>query len=181
MYNKLQLHPTQKQFLLSGSTDGLVNIFNTMISEEEEALYQTINHGASIHHSGFLSEVDVFAISHDERFSTTQMIIDINEDIEEPPPIHFGDLREKLGCEYVANVLARPGGGAVVGVGNHSQETFDLIQLANEPPWTFKQESTVNLYEAHGSDIVRSFCFLDEHKIIVTAGEDGQIKAWRSG
>jgi hypothetical protein len=104
---------------LSGSTDGLVNLYDTKISEEEDALYQTINHGSSIHHAGFLTDVDVFALSHDEKFSMYEMITNPAEDVEEPPPVNFGDLRERLGCEYVANILPRPGGGAVAGMGSH--------------------------------------------------------------
>jgi len=104
---------------LSGSTDGLVNLFDTKILEEEDALHQTINHGSSIHHAGFLTDVDIFALSHDEKFSMYEMITNPEETIEEPPPVHFGDLRERLGCEYVANILPRPGGSAVVGIGSH--------------------------------------------------------------
>jgi SEL1 protein len=33
--------------------------------------------------------------------------------------VNFGDLREKLGGEYVANVLPRSDGGAVAGIGMH--------------------------------------------------------------
>jgi hypothetical protein len=105
--------------LLSGSTDGLVNIFDTNIPEEDDALYQTINHGSSIHHAGFLTDVDVFALSHDEKLSMYEMITNTEETVEEPPPVHFGDLRERLGCEYVANILPRPGGSAVAGIGSH--------------------------------------------------------------
>lgn len=105
--------------LLSGSTDGLVNLFDTKILEEEDALHQTINHGSSIHHAGFLTDIDIFALSHDEKFSMYEMITNPEETVEEPPPVHFGDLRERLGCEYVANILPRPGGSAVVGIGSH--------------------------------------------------------------
>lgn len=38
---------------------------------------------------------------------------------KEERTVNFGDLREKLGGEYVANVLSRPDGGAVAGVGTH--------------------------------------------------------------
>ncbi len=41
------------------------------------------------------------------------------EGVEEPSPSHFGDMREVLDGEYVANVLSRPDGGAVIGVGCH--------------------------------------------------------------
>ena len=118
-FPKLQFHPTRPQILLSGSTDGLVNIYNTTIADEEEALHQTINHGASIHHSNFLSDIDIFALSHDEKFSMYELVTNPEEGVEEPPPVRFGDMREKLGGEYVANVVKRPDGGAVVGVGSH--------------------------------------------------------------
>jgi len=156
-----------------------VNIYNINIADEEEALHQTINHGASIHHSNFLSDTDIFALSHDEKFSMYELVTNPEEGVEEPPPVHFGDMREKLRGEYVANVVRRPDGGAVVGVGSHSREGFDLLQLKNSPPWTFGLESKVTLSRAHGSEIVRSFCFLDSHKTVLTCGEDGQIKAWK--
>ncbi len=117
--SQLQFHPSRPQVLLSGSTDGLVNIYNTTIADEEEALHQTINHGASIHHSNFLSDVDIFALSHDEKFSIYELVTNPEEGVEEPPPVHFGDMRKKLGGEYVANVIRRPIGGSVIGVGIH--------------------------------------------------------------
>jgi WD40 repeat protein len=116
---ELQFHPTQPQILLSGSTDGLVNIYNTTIADEEEALHQTINHGHSIHHADFLSETDIFALSHDENFSMYELVTNPEEGVEEPSPVHYGDMREMLSGEYVANVLRRPDGGAVIGVGIH--------------------------------------------------------------
>ena len=115
--------------MLSGSTDGLVNIYNSTISDEEEALYQTINHGASIHHANFLSEVDIFALSHDEKFSMYELVTDPEEGVDEPPPVHYGDMREKLGGEYVANVLTRPNAGAVIGFGTHRSEFAIVLCL----------------------------------------------------
>lgn len=96
-----------------------MNLYNTTITEEEDALHQTINHGSSIHHAGFLNDVDIFALSHDEKFSIYEMVTNPEETVEEPPPRDFGDLREHLSCEYVANVISRPGGGAVAGIGTH--------------------------------------------------------------
>lgn len=48
-----------------------------------------------------------------------ELVTNPEEGVEEPAPVHFGDLREKLGGEYAANVLRRPDGGAVVGIGTH--------------------------------------------------------------
>lgn len=89
------------------------------MSEEDDALHQTINHGSSIHRAGFLDDLYIYALSHDEKFAIYPMITDTEAAVEEPPSIQFGDLRERLGCEYVANVLDRPGGGGVIGIGNH--------------------------------------------------------------
>jgi hypothetical protein len=166
-----------------------VNIYNTTVTDEEEALHQTINHGASIHHSNFLSDVDIFALSHDEKFSMYELVTSPEEGVEELPPVHFEDLREKLGGQYVANVMRRPDGTSAIGVGTHkyvlarytykiilgiryiancySRESFDLIQLKNSPPWSFMPESKVTLPGAHGSEIVRSFCFLDSVRISI--------------
>ena len=117
----LQFHPSRRQTLLSGSTDGLLNIYNTTIIDEEEAILQTINHGHSIHHANFLSDVDIFALSHDENLSMYGLVTTTEEGGEEerPAAVHFGDMRGLLGCEYIANVRRRPDGGAVIGAGSH--------------------------------------------------------------
>ena len=96
-----------------------MNIYNTTIADEEEALHQTINHGHSIHHANFLNDIDIFALSHDEKFSMYELVTNPEEGVEEPSPVHFGDMRDLLGGEYIANVLRRPDGGAVIGVGTH--------------------------------------------------------------
>ena len=159
-----------------------MNIYDTTVSEEEDALHQTINHGHSIHHANFLNDTDIFALSHDEQFSMYELVTDIGEGIEEPPPVNFGDVRELLGGEYAANVVRRFDGSAVLGIGSHryalehignddrsesrlmsySRESFDLVQFKKNPSWVFGvPEEKVNLIGAHGSEIVRSFCFLD--------------------
>ena len=116
---ELQYHPNIPSILLSGSTDGLLNLFDTEVTEEDDALHQTINHGSSIYHAGFLTDANIFALSHDEKFSIYEMVTNPEETVEEPAPVHFGDLRERLRCEYVVNILPRPGGSAVAGIGSH--------------------------------------------------------------
>lgn len=60
-----------------------------------------------------------------------------------------------------------------------SRIKFDLVQLKGDPKWTFAPDERITLDRAHGSDVVRSFCYFDEHRIIFTGGEDGKVKAWK--
>lgn len=117
---ELQFHPTLPNCLLSGSTDGLVNVYDVSISDEDDALVQVQNHGSSISHAGFLSGSDFFALSHDETFSIYRLNEE-GESTDEPYfPTVFGDLREKLDCEYLVDVIPSDGGvEAIVGAGSH--------------------------------------------------------------
>lgn len=90
--------------MLSGSTDGLVNLYDINIQDEDDTLLQVINHG-SVHHAGFLSEDAVYALSHDETFSIHPITNPDSEADSDPNPIQFGDLRPRLHCEYVVQAL----------------------------------------------------------------------------
>ena len=97
---------------MSGSTDGLVNIYDTTITDEDEALLQVINHG-SVHHAGFLSDRTVFALSHDEHFSV-HPVTDPDDPNQDPEPVNFDDVRESLNCEYVAELCIGSQGPYIV-------------------------------------------------------------------
>lgn len=63
-----------------------------------------------------------------------------------------------------------------------SKQGFELVFLAKNPSgegWALDRENSVGLPGAHGEEIVRSFCFFDEAHVVYTAGEDGNVKAWR--
>lgn len=51
--------------------------------------------------------------------------------------------------------------------------------MAKSPAWGFSAETSVGLPGAHGSELVRSFCVFDQEQTVFTAGEDGQVIAWR--
>lgn len=106
---QVEFHPSNKNILMSGSTDGLVNIYDTTIEDEEDALKQVINHG-SIHHAGFLGDGAVYALSHDESFAIHPLDNFAEEAPAPPSPIQFGDVRQLLGCSYAVQVLSGQGG-----------------------------------------------------------------------
>lgn len=161
----VRFHPMHKNTLLSGSTDGIINIFNTDIADEDDAVYQTINHESSIHRTGFLSEKRVFALSHMETMSIYQ-VANPDENVEEPTPNNFGDLREKWQCQYVSDYS-----DGYFLVGTNAESKLKLIPFANEAAGT-----PIHLDGAHGEEVVRGFSF---HKnFVYTGGEDGLVKMW---
>ncbi|OJD26146.1 hypothetical protein ACJ73_02473 [Blastomyces percursus] len=173
---ELQFHPTWRNVLLSGSTDGLVNIYDTTISDEGEALLQVVNHG-SIHRAGFLGEHAIYALSHDEVFSV-HPLNNPDENAVEPAPIQFGNLRPVLQNDYVAQVLDGRGATFVVS-GKISEQRLDLTPLVCSPKFDFDLANTWRLPGAHGEELVRSIFLDDNSKSIFTCGEDGHVRSWK--
>ena len=94
---ELVFHPSLPSQLVSGSTDGLINMYDTFKTDEDDAIVQTINHG-SINHITFLSNGVLAAVSHDEIFGA----YDVSNDASEGKVI--GDVRARLDCQYVIDV-----------------------------------------------------------------------------
>ncbi|CAG8408000.1 unnamed protein product [Penicillium salamii] len=171
---ELQYHPTRSTILLSGSTDGLANIYDTTVIDEDEALVQVINHG-SIHHAGFLSDRAIFALSHDELFSV-HPATDPDDATEEPEPVQFGDLRDPLGCEYIAQLCL--GAQPYIAAGNKMEQRLDLVPLVSEP-WSLDRENLWRLPGAHGEEVVRSVYLDEPSSSVFTCGEDGYVRVWK--
>ena len=93
-----------------------MNICDTRISDEDEVVIQAFNHGASIHHAGFLSNTEAYALSHDEKIA----LYDMAEDQEKGSAmLDFGDVRAVLDCQYVANLSPKLNQvGAILGAGS---------------------------------------------------------------
>ncbi|KAF3395207.1 putative WD repeat-containing protein [Talaromyces pinophilus] len=174
---ELQFHPTRKNVLLSGSTDGLVNLYDINIQDEDDTLLQVINHG-SVHHAGFLSEDAVYALSHDETFSIHPITNPDSEEGNYPSPIQFGDLRPKLQCEYVVQALGT-NQGTYLAAGNTTEKRLDLFPITPSPKWDFGYTNVWRLPDAHGEEIVRAVYLDEQSRTVFTGGEDGIIRAWR--
>ncbi|PHH61460.1 hypothetical protein CDD81_368 [Ophiocordyceps australis] len=172
----LSTHANLPSALVSASADGLVGLHDMRIVDEDEATLLTHNLGASVHRAGFLSSEMLFALSSDELFALYP--------IGHGKTLEFGDLRKVLSCRYVADVLPKTdGSGAMLGAGNQGNHAFNLIRLSRTSvtDWSFDPAASVRLPGAHGAEVVRAYCFFDEHQLVFTAGEDGNIRAWRPG
>ncbi|CBY01526.1 hypothetical protein LEMA_P003130.1 [Plenodomus lingam JN3] len=179
----LQLHPAHPTLLLSSSTDGLINIFDTSIAEEDDALYQVINHGSATAHAGFMyPSTDMYALGTDETVSFYALQSQKEEE-EEPSPKVLGDVREALGCEYLVD-MHWMGRQPYVAAGKHSEQKLDLIPITkgdNGPlDYSFNLQGKMQLPNAHGEEIVRDL-FTDTHThTTYTCGEDGSVRAWKA-
>ncbi|KAF2496753.1 hypothetical protein BU16DRAFT_525889 [Lophium mytilinum] len=167
---------------MSGSTDGLVNLFDTRKPDEEEALYQVINHSSAIHHAGFLNETDIYALGTDETLSFYRLQSE-DDSVVEPAPRVLGDVREGMGFEYVVKLMEVGGEACVVG-GSHSSQHLDLIPLrrpTGDVPldWTYDVEKRARLPGGHGEEIVRDVYSDMPSQTTYTCGEDGFVRAWK--
>lgn len=173
----LSLHPANPSVLLSGSTDGLVNLYDTSFSDGDDALIQVFNHGSSIAHADFLSDHEVFALSHDEIFSVYETG-ELDQDEGRQSVQAFGDLRPQLECEYIVDLVSSEASGPVLGAGSYrfamqfmlftlsllvsSVQHLDIVPLQNPSSWTLDKSKAIRLPGAHGEEIVRSICFGDD-------------------
>lgn len=139
-------------------------------------MVQVINHG-SVHHAGFLNDRTIYALSHDEVFSI-HPATDPDEQSQDPQPVQFGDLRQPLGCEYVAQ-LCFGGQQPYIAAGNKAEKRLDLVPLLSTPSWQFDQNNVWHLPGAHGEEIVRSVYLDEQSNTVFTSGEDGFVRTWK--
>lgn len=99
----------------------------------------------------------VYAVSHDEQMSiyTISQAAEAEGSSGGDGPVVFGDVRPRLSCEYVVNVL-RTDAGAVIAAGSQSASTLDLSPLKLASQWDFDIPETLRLPEAHGGEIIRA-------------------------
>jgi WD repeat-containing protein 89 len=111
----LDFHPNGSGYILAGGDDGQVSIFDSGIAEEQDSLIQGFSHGP-IHKAGYLDQNSIYALSSDQDLALHPAFNDSRA--EEPVPIQLGDLRPKIPCEYVIDVV-RTGPESVIAAGSH--------------------------------------------------------------
>ncbi|TKA74018.1 hypothetical protein B0A55_06175 [Friedmanniomyces simplex] len=171
---QLAFHPSQPHVLLSGSTDGLVSLFDINQAEEEDALQQVLNPRSAVHCAGFLTPDQAYVLTTDEQF----LIHPLQEPAEGVPPtpaVDFGDLRPKLDCMYAVDLLRQPDGQPVMACGHTGQRTLSLVPLTGPEPWGFG--GALQLPGAHGEEVVRDVLLAGDGAF--SCGEDGWVRVWR--
>lgn len=169
----IKFHPSDVNILLSGSTDGYTNIYDLKQDEEEDALHQVINY-ASIHSCGWLSPKRIYTLSHMETFAIHELN-DKSDELREPQPLDFGDVRKAWDCDYVVDIYP---GLIATGKTQENAGELRLIPFKNEKIYT---EKCFVIPHAHGDEVVRDI-FISAHQsdMLYSCGEDGYVKIWKS-
>ncbi|SGZ51929.1 CIC11C00000000260 [Sungouiella intermedia] len=168
----IKFHPSYN-YLMSGSTDGCVNIYNLDEPDEDEALHQVVNF-ASVHSCHFTGKNRISVLSHMETlgfFELNSTDYDVND---EPPPNDLGDVRSLWpNCEYVVDI-----GRDHVFYGANLRSSLTVIPFDAENE-TFAVGSAISFPGAHGEEVVRDGILIPNTNKAITCGEDGTIKAWQ--
>ncbi|CAK7890879.1 hypothetical protein CAAN1_01S00914 [[Candida] anglica] len=168
----IKFHPTLSQYLMSGSTDGYVNVYDLNQADEEDALHQVINY-ASVHSCHFTQERRIAVLSHMETVAFYELNNTNYEEIEEPAPNDLGDVRSTWpDCEYIVDIY--PG---FVAYGANTQQKLSLYPFDSAKE---KVDLTRPVWfpNAHGEEVVRDVLAIPGTKSVLTCGEDGNIRSW---
>ncbi|GAB1734849.1 hypothetical protein NU195Hw_g9082t1 [Hortaea werneckii] len=181
----LSFHPGDPSCVMSGSTDGLVSVFDGNEADEEEALKVVLNPRSAVHCAGFLSPEEVYVLTTDEQFvvyplPSTAEGGDVGggDGGGGKAEQDFGDVRGKLGCMYVINLLRQPGDEQpLIAYGHNEQQRLEVVQLASGGgggQWEFGPR--VDFPGAHGEEVVRDM-LVGEGRAW-SCGEDGCVRVW---
>lgn len=169
----VKFHPSDPNVLLSGSTDGYTNIYDLRQDEEEDALHQVINY-ASIHSCGWLSPKRIYTLSHMETFAIHELN-DKTDELREPRPLDYGDVRRPWDCDYVIDVYP---GFLATGNSKEGSTYLKLLPLVEE---SVDIESALRIPSAHGNEVIRDVLIPSQNSdLLYSCGEDGCVKIWQN-
>ncbi|XP_044520796.1 WD repeat-containing protein 89 [Gracilinanus agilis] len=177
---KVRFHPTDPNILLSGSTDGLMNVFDISIDNEDEALIATCNSGSSVSYVGWAGKKykEVYCLTHDEGFCWWDLT---NLDSDQPIPcLKIPDVRRMIkvqngNLDYMIGGIYHEKADQLLVVGGSNTGTIHFITSGLSGLKYMKS------LEGGHSAIVRSFSWNTQDDSLLTGGEDAQLLLWKPG
>ncbi|XP_064569456.1 WD repeat-containing protein 89 [Zonotrichia leucophrys gambelii] len=177
---KICFHPVEPNLVVSGSTDGLVNVFDINKDNEDDALISTCNSDSSVSSLGWAGEdyKQVYCMTHDEGFcwwDTAQL------DTEEPITLlHVLDARESVSTEnhslhYLVGGFYHEKAGKLFLLGGTSTGDIHVLSCSTEGL------SLVGTLRGGHAAPVRSCCWSPTEESLLTGGEDAQLLLWKPG
>ncbi|KAF7271830.1 WD repeat-containing protein 89 [Rhynchophorus ferrugineus] len=172
---QVKFHPNNSNKLISGSTDGLINIYDLSKSCEDDALEDTLNTDAFIENLQWFSENRENKISCVTSTNELQLWSTVDA---EPYKLFSRDdiskiIKKKEDNTYIANVH-QVGGYLLVLSGSNGSEgkslrSFQVLGVESCPAFRFD----ANTQRVRAS-------FLNENTgILLTGGEKGKLDVWK--
>jgi len=192
---QLKFHPIKDNLLASGSTDGLVCVYDLNSVSEDDGLFSTMNTESSVHRLGWYSASNIYAVTHMESvlgweameaeplFGTKPVA---ESEIRIPAASSAGGETTGIGqgtaCievspDYVADCFFDPENPTVplCIVGKKGSGCASIMRLSKDG---FNDSSMAHFPAAH-SDSIRS-CALDaSSRSLLTGGEDSKMCLWQ--
>ncbi|XP_060118741.1 WD repeat-containing protein 89 isoform X2 [Heteronotia binoei] len=173
-------HPSQPNLVISGSTDGLVNIFDINQESEDDALTSTCNSGSSVSFVGWSGKDfrQVYCLTHDEGFSWWDLA---QLDTEEPiTRLQIPDTREaaslgKIELNYLIGGLYHEKSDHLFILGGTSTGSLHLLGCGTNGL------NPVGTLQGGHSATIRSFYWNMKDNSLLTGGEDAQLLLWKLG
>lgn len=176
---KVCFHPRNPSMVVSGSTDGLVNIYDISLDNEEDALVTTCNSVSSVSSIGWSGKdyKQIYCMTHDEGFywwdlnhlDTDQSLTCLSiQDVREVINVKEGSLDYLIGGLYHEKMdkLFVVGGTNTGKIHLMNCTASGLVHVAS-------------LQGGHAAT-VRSFCWNMQDDSLLTGGEDAQLLLWKA-
>lgn len=177
---KICFHPVKPSWVVSGSTDGLVNVFDIDKDNEDDALIATCNSDSSISFIGWSGKgyEQIYCMTHDEGFCWWDLA---QLDTEEPITLlRIQDARDTVCIEndslnYLVGGAYHEKADRLFLIGGTSTGKIHLLSCGADGL------SLVGTLGGGHSATVRSFCWNLADESLLTGGEDAQLLLWRPG
>ncbi|XP_025969915.2 WD repeat-containing protein 89 [Dromaius novaehollandiae] len=177
---RICFHPIKPSLVVSGSTDGLVNVFDINKDNEDDALISTCNSDSSVSFIGWSGRdyKQVYCMTHDEGFCWWDLA---QLDTEEPITLlHVLDVREAVCIEngslnYLVGGWYHEKADKLLLIGGTSTGNIHLMNCGLDGL------SLVGTLHGGHAAAVRSFCWDVTDESLLTGGEDAQLLLWKPG
>ncbi|XP_063951451.1 WD repeat-containing protein 89-like, partial [Lytechinus pictus] len=170
---QVKFHPTKSSSLATGSTDGLVCVFDTSQTNEEDALVTTLNAESSVSHidwCGTNSEY-LYCLTHTET-------IRIFDAVESSEITKFDSVRESLKedlckVDYLVDCFYHSGLKSLVVLGGTVSGDLHLLTVGRD------RLHFVHSLKGTHKGVVRCLHWDDQTETLITGGEDSVVSSWQ--
>lgn len=170
---QIRFSPVQTHQMASGSTDGLICLFDVSKGSEDDALDSVLNTGSSVNRIGFFGPTStyLYCLTHIET-------LQLWDTVEGKMTADFTNPREENGSkdrlDYFIDCMYHPVKDELYFVGGTNSGRLHLCQVTDS-----KLETVCPLMGGHTAT-VRCLQWDHNSETLLTGGEDSIISCWRS-